>query len=341
MQRFKNILVVCDENSNADWAVDCARDLAIKNGGRLTLIDVVDFEKADISDILVGLNMDTALQLQNEIFQHHHLRLKAMADELQEEGLQVTASVVNGLPFVEVVKAVILQQHDLVIKASDWHASASLTVAPGLDSHLIRKCPCPVWIINQPLPKRGARIMAAIDPAETGMANSRTLNQEIMNCAVSATARHQGELRVFHAWSLQEESALLESQLIKTSPGEYASISTRKRTLRAKQLRQIVSAQTDRSTSCKVHLHRGNASEAVPAFAQANRIDLLVMGSVTRTDVTGFFIGNTAEGIFNRITCSVLALKPKGFRSPLVEATSVPGGAAKHRPVRSAVKVGS
>ena len=54
MQRFKNILVVCDENSNADWAVDCARDLAVKNDGRLTLIDVVDFEKADISDVNIA-----------------------------------------------------------------------------------------------------------------------------------------------------------------------------------------------------------------------------------------------------------------------------------------------
>lgn len=317
MQRFKNILVVCDESSNADWAVDCARDLAFRNDGRITLIDVVDFESVEISDVLVGLNIDTALQLQNEIFQHHHSRLKAIVDDLQDAGLEVTASVVNGLPFVEIIKSVIQQGHDLVVKASDWRGTADHTISPGLDTHLIRKCPCPVWIINQPLTRQGARIMAAIDPAETGMTNSRLLNHEIMHCAVSAANHHQGDLRVFHAWDMQEEAALLDSQLIKTSPGEYKSISHRKRTLRARQLRQIVANGIDPSTPCKVHLHRGNPTEAVPAFAHDNRIDLLVMGSVNRTDVTGFFIGNTAEGIFNRINCSVLALKPRGFRSPV------------------------
>ena len=53
-------------------------------------------------------------------------------------------------------------------------------------------------------PQLKQRIMAAIDPAETGMANSRLLNHEIMNCALSAAAHHQGDLRVFHAWDMQE-----------------------------------------------------------------------------------------------------------------------------------------
>ena len=38
----------------------------------------------------------------------------------------------------------------------------------------------------------------------------------------------------------------------------------------------------------------------------------------------GFLIGNTAETVLNHVTCSILALKPDGFVSP-VELASQAG----------------
>ena len=45
--------------------------------------------------------------------------------------------------------------------------------------------------------------------------------------------------------------------------------------------------------------------------------DLVVMGTVARTGVPGFIMGNTAEMILNQIDCSVLAIKPSGFVTPV------------------------
>jgi universal stress protein E len=42
-----------------------------------------------------------------------------------------------------------------------------------------------------------------------------------------------------------------------------------------------------------------------------------VMGTIGRTGVKGLLIGETAERVLRRANCSVLALKPRGFRSPL------------------------
>ncbi len=44
---------------------------------------------------------------------------------------------------------------------------------------------------------------------------------------------------------------------------------------------------------------------------------LLVMGTVCRTGVPGFFIGNTAERVLQHLDCSLLAVKPKGFETPV------------------------
>jgi nucleotide-binding universal stress UspA family protein len=45
--------------------------------------------------------------------------------------------------------------------------------------------------------------------------------------------------------------------------------------------------------------------------------DLIVMGTVARTGIPGFIMGNTAEAILNQIDCSVLAIKPPGFVTPV------------------------
>jgi hypothetical protein len=45
------------------------------------------------------------------------------------------------------------------------------------------------------------------------------------------------------------------------------------------------------------------------------------MGTVCRTGAAGFLIGNTAETILADVTCSILALKPEGFISPIEMAT--------------------
>jgi len=45
--------------------------------------------------------------------------------------------------------------------------------------------------------------------------------------------------------------------------------------------------------------------------------DLVVMGTVARTGISGLIIGNTAEAILDQLTCSVLAIKPPGVKTPV------------------------
>jgi len=41
------------------------------------------------------------------------------------------------------------------------------------------------------------------------------------------------------------------------------------------------------------------------------------MGTVARTGIPGLIIGNTAESILSDIDCSLLAVKPEGFVTPI------------------------
>ena len=67
----------------------------------------------------------------------------------------------------------------------------------------------------------------------------------------------------------------------------------------------------------QLHLLKGSARKEIPALAKRLQVDCIVMGTVARTGIPGFIMGNTAETILEQIDCSVLALKPPGFVTPV------------------------
>lgn len=60
---------------------------------------------------------------------------------------------------------------------------------------------------------------------------------------------------------------------------------------------------------------KGEPEDVVPKYVDEHAIDLVVMGTVARTGISGLVIGNTAERVLQRLRVSVLATKPPGFTS--------------------------
>ncbi len=67
----------------------------------------------------------------------------------------------------------------------------------------------------------------------------------------------------------------------------------------------------------QAHLVRGWACKEIPALTKRIDVDLVVMGTICRSGVPGFIMGNTAEMILNQVDCSVLAVKPLSFVTPV------------------------
>ena len=55
----------------------------------------------------------------------------------------------------------------------------------------------------------------------------------------------------------------------------------------------------------------------VPEVIEQKKVDLMIMGSVARTGISGLLMGNTAEKILSDARCSLLVIKPRGWSSPL------------------------
>lgn len=65
------------------------------------------------------------------------------------------------------------------------------------------------------------------------------------------------------------------------------------------------------------HIVKGTPGRELPKLADSIKADLVVMGTIARTGIAGMIIGNTAENVLSQLQCSVLAIKPKAFVSPV------------------------
>jgi nucleotide-binding universal stress UspA family protein len=85
----------------------------------------------------------------------------------------------------------------------------------------------------------------------------------------------------------------------------------------AADLQQLKQSFGDRLFRVQAVHRRGEPEAVIPQFVVDEGIDLVVMGTVARRGIPGLLIGNTAERILRKLPCSVLAVKPDGFVSPV------------------------
>lgn len=206
-------------------------------------------------------------------------------------------------------------EHDLVIKLTEgWKASGSRLFG-STDMHLLRKCPAPVWLVRPERPVKYARILAAVDPVMTGTSQDE-LNTLILDLATSLATQEGSELHVVHAWELPGET-MLRSGRRALSKTEVDQMVRETRDAHEKALARLVGKYDLSKLKHYRHLLKGRPSEIIRRKAADHQVELIVMGTVGRTGIPGFFIGNTAENLLGQVECSVLTVKPSGFITPV------------------------
>lgn len=131
------------------------------------------------------------------------------------------------------------------------------------------------------------------------------------------------ELHIVHSWKSISESTL-RSPFINTPEEEIVAYMNEVKELHSTSLDALINDVTNNLGADVLdylkpqkHMVKGNARKEIPALAKSIEADLIVMGTVGRTGIPGFIMGNTAETILNHIDCSVLAIKPPGFETPV------------------------
>lgn len=320
---FHSILCVTGgDTAEKGSPISRAVSLAEANQARLTLVDVV-------SPIGPGLRLPagapTADELTAAIVERRQRALEQMAEPVRDR-VDVRVQVLTGTMFLEVIRAVLRSGHDLVIKPAEDPAWIARLFG-SQDMHLLRKCPCPVWLTGPKDRSHYRSIVAAVDfdplHAES---DTSALNRQILELATSLAFSDGASLHVVHAWDAPEAQF---AGLFADNPKAAALSITQGEFARRQQAMDRLSTDIidtlgrDAFGYLKPHynLVQGPARTAIPALVRRIEADLVVMGTIARTGIPGFLIGNTAEAILDQLACAVLAVKPAGFVSPVSAET--------------------
>jgi nucleotide-binding universal stress UspA family protein len=313
----KNILYFADGDFGPNSTFKRAVDLARQNRARLTLMDVTPE-----SDIAADLIKRYGLADEAQQSEQREAALTHLASEWAGDLPPHVRSPI-GNPFVEVIRAVLREGYDLLIKPARPRTGTGAGLFGSVDMHLLRKCPCPVWIDRQPQRPEAAAgadhapgyrsILAAVDPAA---ADARPMSQMIMERASALAERDGAELNVVHAWQFTGADEGQGAAVVGAGSGLADALRHIERR-HAEALGALVADYGLTMDDGRVHLAKGDAAEQVLARADALNSDLIVIGTIGRPRDAGVFIGTTAEDVLQGSHIAVLALKPEGFVSPV------------------------
>ena len=312
---LEKIMYVYSDTVNNTNALEKAVKLAQHAQAKLTVLftlsedtlpDNLGFSKAEISEFIE----------QKE--QEREAVISQYAGDITIEKESIFSN-----KYLEVINKVKSDKYNLIIKPQEDEGLLSKLFGSN-DMGFLRHCPCPVWIIKEDKQTPSNSIIAAVDvssdyPEEEKVIREK-LNVDVLRAASSLAAAKGYKVKVVSVWTAQYENTMRRFEFLPKSENVVDIYLEEQKTLHYQDLEAFI--QTAKSelgedifefvAPEKVSL-KGEPRDILPEYANQIAANLVVMGTVARVGIPGLIIGNTAESILNRLNCSVLAIKPRGF----------------------------
>lgn len=258
-------------------------------------------------------------------------QLLQLKKDLAEQGLADCASVfgekiecstllLSGKVFLAITRQMIVGGYDVLICIRSNRSPG--TGLSATEMHLARKCPGPVLFLDRQQRSKLENVVVAVDRDVYGGANASALAQALVKIATNVASVDGANLHIVHAWQplgvelLGDPRLGFESQDIEHYRAEQ-------RASHDKWLKELLATTAaplnPTELTITLHLKEGEPEGVVLDICEKTNSDLLVMGTVGITDVPGVLIGNVAETILSVAPCSMLAIKPEGFQSPVTD----------------------
>jgi universal stress protein E len=242
-------------------------------------------------------------------------RLERLTRSPHLKGLRVTGHLERDYPPHEaIIRRALAVQADLVI------ASLRVPSFPGrlwlrsTDWELIRECPCPVLLVKSSRAYRRPAIVAAVDPFHAH-AKPAGLDRTLLETARSVAQALRGSVHVFHSYL--PLVSLMPMPMGPLAPVGYPPALEDAHGQQVARVFDLLGKSADIPPSRR-HLHMGDVASELSATVKRLHAGMVVMGAVSRSALKRAFIGSTAEATLGSISCDVLVVKPRGFK------TSVP-----------------
>ncbi len=309
MTHYHRILVIAentaDQQPALERAIEIAKSTKTDQPIQIVFFSVVYELSYEVTSMLSqqdkeGMQSGVVLQTKTEL-----------TEQLAQYNFPIELLVQwHHRPYEAIIEKVFDGQFDLIIKTTHPHSVLGSAIFTPTDWHLLRKCPCDVLMVSS-AKLSGNRILSCVN-LSTDDESHRQLNNKIIQKAefISETRPFKGQVEIVNAYPATPANITIE--LPDFDSTAYSDSVRCHHLLEMKNLRQNHGYPEEQT-----HVYEGLPEDVIPRVANDLNARLVVMGTTGRTGLSAIFIGNTAEHIIDRIDCDLLALKPRGYISPL------------------------
>ncbi len=242
-------------------------------------------------------------------------RRKQWVDTAKQKEVRLTIEVRFGKLYYETIQQANEKKAELLIKQSDDLEDRKNFLFQSDDWHLLRKSPVPLLLYRAQTALPFKSVMASLDvDIEIQPYQPSVFNQSLLVWA--DRFKGSNSVKVVHAWQSEVENLvkhwdadLNENELIELNEQLYFQ--------HKEALDLELKAHSPVGDKTTVFWCKGEPADSIFNATLEQKVDLLVLGTLGRSGVPGMLIGNTAEDLLERVNCSVLAIKPNAFKSPI------------------------
>lgn len=308
MSRYQNILVAIDAQQDDQPALRRAVYLNQRIGGKIkAFLPIYDFSY----EMTTLLSPDERSSMRQGVISQRTEWIREQARAYLEAGVEIEIKVVwHNRPYEAIIQEVMTHGHDLVLKMAHQHDRLEAVIFTPTDWHLLRKCPCAVWMVkDQPWPEGGKAIVAVNLASEEP--HHDELNQKLIReTTLLAEMVNHTEVHLVGAYPITPINIAIE--LPDFDPSVYNDAIRGQHLVAMKALRQKFSIREEFT-----HVAKGLPEEVIPDIAGQLSAGIVVLGTIGRTGLSAAFLGNTAEQVIDHLRCDLLAIKPDDFKSPV------------------------
>lgn len=308
MAKYQNILVAVDPQQDDQPALRRAVYLNQRLGGRITaFLPIYDFSY----EMTTLLSPDERTTMRKGVVSQRTEWIREQAQYYLDAGVEIDIKVIwHNRPYEAIIQEVLNGRYDLVLKMAHQHDRLQAVVFTPTDWNLLRKCPCPVWMVkDQPWPE-GGRAVVAVNLASEEPHHDPLNTKLVKETLELAEMVNHTEVHRVGAYPITPINIAIE--LPDFDPSVYNDAIRGQHLLAMKALRQKFSID-EKFT----HVDKGLPEEVIPSLAEHLDAGVVVLGTIGRTGLSAAFLGNTAEQVIDHLRCDLLVIKPDGFTSPI------------------------
>ncbi|TCV99831.1 universal stress protein UspE [Biostraticola tofi] len=308
MAKYHKLLVAIDPNQDDQPALRRAVYVVQRLGGTIkAFLPIYDFSY----EMTTLLSADERTAMRRGVIDQRTAWIEEQCQHYINSGIPIEIKVVwHNRPFEAIIQEIIAHQHDLLLKTTHQHDRLESVIFTPTDWHLLRKCPCPVWMVKDQAWPQGGKALVAVNLSGEDPYHDPLNIKLVEETLALAEQINQTEVHLVGAYPVTPINIAIE--LPDFDPSVYNDAIRGQHLIAMKSLRQKFNLDQKFT-----HVEKGLPEEVIPDLAVHLDAGVVVLGSIGRTGFSAAFIGNTTELVIDHLKCDLLTIKPDDYVSPV------------------------